>query len=89
MSIDIPGAPIRPKTPIINKFGKVIKRKTEDEEGTDPKTVAVIDKTMPEYKYVPTLHEIIMMYTKAVKIESLTRKKPTKTKKKKNTSTEL
>ena len=73
MEIDIPNAPIRPRTPITNKFGKVIKSKNDDKP--DPKTIAIISSSMPEFLYIPTIHELIMMYTKAYKIEQMQRKK--------------
>jgi hypothetical protein len=82
MSIDIPGAPVRPRTPITNKHGRVIKQKEkEQQEEVDPKTVAVIEKDMPAYNYIPSIHELIMMYTKAVKIEQTARKRTSKRKK--------
>ena len=73
MEIDIPNAPVRPRTPITNKFGKVIKSKNDDKP--DPKTIAIISSSMPEFLYIPTIHELIMMYTKAYKIEQMQRKK--------------
>ena len=44
MGIEIPNAPVRPKTPVVNKYGKPIKSKTENkEEEKDSKTVTVIE----------------------------------------------
>lgn len=77
MSIDIPGAPIRPRTPLVNKHGRVIKQKEVDLED-DPNWVAVIDKTMPDYSYIPSLSEFVMMYTRAIKVEQISRKRPQK-----------
>ena len=84
MSIDIPNAPIRPRTPVTNKHGRVIKQKPEKEEEVDPKTIAIISKTMPDFPYIPSLHEYIMMFTKAWKIEQTARKKPQKAVKQKS-----
>ena len=43
MGIDIPNTPVRPKTPIVNKFGKPIKSKQDSREDLkDPKTIAII-----------------------------------------------
>ena len=78
MSIDIPNAPIRPKTPLVNKHGRVIKVKNDREDEVDPKTVAIIGDKMPDFDYIPTIHEFIMMYTKALKIEQSQRKKSMK-----------
>lgn len=76
MSIDIPNAPVRPRTPITNKFGKVIKQASSDEP--DPKTVAVIGSQMPEFIYIPSKHEFLMMFTKAYKFEHSLKKKKSK-----------
>ena len=43
MGIDIPNTPVRPKTPIVNKFGKPIKSKQDSKEDLkDSKTIAII-----------------------------------------------
>ena len=78
MSIDIPNTPIRPKTPIVNKHGRVIRIRSDKEDEVDPKTVAIIDDKMPDFIYIPTIHELIMMYTKAIKVEQSQRKKSMK-----------